>query len=180
MTFDFPRLRRDLVRASKRAIAEAKRARPREAICAYAIYSDAGAMTACPSLDFVASRDERIAGSPDFAGDMTFATAEWALESVGARVAFENICDRLRAYLEAHPRGFARFRRALFDTCVDALDDLRRARAVPRDALLLFAVSDSAPSVRRDAQYFARLNPDAPRATAARYRAWLRACASLA
>lgn len=175
MTFDFERLQRDLVRASKQALAEAKRAKPREVVCAFALYSDEGAMTVCPAIDFVSARTARLKDT-EFPDDMTFAPAEWALESVGAEAAFDKICARLADHLEANPRGFTGFRRALFDTCVEALAELRSKRALPADGMLVFAVSDAAPSPRTDAARFARLNPGQP-ALLARYRAWLRAFA---
>jgi Domain of unknown function (DUF4303) len=176
VTFDFERLQRDLIRASKQALAEAKESHPREQICAFALYSDEGAMTVCPSIDFASARAARLTKTPAYPADMTFATAEWALESVGADPAFDKICKRLSDHLDAHPRGFVPFKRALFETCVDALATLRAKRVVPADCLLVFAVSDGDPSPRIDAARFARLNPGQP-ALLGTYRAWLRAFA---
>lgn len=174
MPFDFDRLQRDLIRASKQAIAEAKRTHPREQICAFGLYSDEGAMTVCPSIDFASARAARLKKTPEYPADMTFATAEWALESVGGEAIFDKVCERLSDHLEDHPRGFAPFRRALFDTCVDALATLRTKRVVPAECLLVFAVSDSTPAPRTDAARFARLNPGQPKLLAT-YRGWLRA-----
>ena len=170
--FDFVRLERDLIRAARKALAEARRAHPRETICAFSLYSDEGAMTVCPAIDFASARDQRIAQTPEYVSDMTFAPAEWALESVGAEDEFDAICKRLSDHVGAHPRQFGRFRRALFATCVDALAQLRERRAVRASCLLVFAVSDATPSPSLDGARFVRLNPGHP-ATA--YRAWLRA-----
>lgn len=171
MAFDFDRLQRDLVRASKRALAEVKRTHSRDEICAFALYSDDGAMTVCPSIDLASARVARLAGSPDFPGDAMFAPAEWALESVGADDAFDKLSERLANHRAANPKGFASWKRDLFATCVDALAALRDGRTVRPECLLLFAVSDAAPT-RADRTRFARLNPDQPALLEA-YRAWI-------
>lgn len=173
MSFDFERFRRDLAGAAKKALAEARREHPGETICAFALYSDDGAMTVCPAIDFASAREGRLSESPDHAADMKFATAEWALEAFGADVAFDKLSKRLAAHLAAHPRGFARFRRTLFETCVDALATLRDNKVVRGDCMLVFTVSDGTPMPRRDGAWFARLNPGL-QAEVKAYRAWLR------
>lgn len=143
-TFDFDDLRARLVAASTRALAEVRRRYRADPVCAFALYSDDGAMTVCPAMDLTSARAARIAGDPAHAADTTYAPPEWALESVGAERAFDAICERLSDHLDAHPREFRAFKAALFETCLQALEELRdggRFRGGP-EVLLMFAVSD--------------------------------------
>ncbi len=173
--FDFAALRTRIIDASVRALAEVRRQHPGDPVCAFALYSDEGAMTVCPAMDLASARAARLAGDPDDAADAAFSPAEWALESVGAERAFNAICDEVGDHVSTHPEQFEAFRDALFETCLQALEVLRDRAVFGRgaDVLLQFAVSDAELRPRLELRRLTRLmGPRSPHVAA--FRRWIR------
>jgi hypothetical protein len=174
--FDFAALEQKIVAATLQAFGEVARAHPDESVCAFALYSDDGALTVCPAFDLASRRAARIAraNDEDEADCYTFAPAEWALEGFGG-AAFNDICTALRTWVveevgdlllawQADGDAFVAFRAQLFETCIRVLERLRAEGAFDAypDLLLLFAVSDSDPVVEDELRMLKRLNGDSP------------------
>lgn len=135
LAFDYTSLAHEITAACRRAFADLARAHPDEVPCAFALYSDEGAMTVCPAFDLPSQRAARIAAEPDAAAYYTFSTAEWSLEGFGADPEFEAICTRVRTHvfaIEADDDVFIAFRERLFETCIQVLARLRTGAVAHR------------------------------------------------
>ena len=147
---DFQTLEKDIYEATKTAFCElVERSHP-ETICAFALYSDEGAMTVCPAANTVAHLAKEQKANPDFTADYTFSPAEWTYESVGADELFKAICEQLSARLTELPAdesAFDHFRNELFATCFRVLKMLKAENffesTVGGPVMLLFSVSDA-------------------------------------
>lgn len=192
MSFDFDALEKRIIAASEEAFRDVAQKYPREEICAFALYSDDGAMTVCPAFDLASALEARVAATrgskyPNEADVMKFYPPEWKLEAFGADKAFAQICTTVREHvmasstsrdlLETYSQrdslpGFAAFKEALFETCLKALEQLRATHAIARrpEVLLLFAVSDSDVSEATERERLKRLNAHAPHL--AQFEAW--------
>ncbi len=178
--FYFAALEARIIAASKAAFEDVRQAHAAEQICAFALYSDDGAMTVCPAFDLVSRRDQRVAKYPDDANAYIFSTAEWALEAFGADKAFTAICTTVRTFVldnldhpyqglaswpvNLHATGFESFKQQLFETCQLALEKLRSDGtfdAYP-DLLVMFAVSDDGLEPADERRMMQRLNGDSP------------------
>ncbi|CAN5899393.1 hypothetical protein BH11MYX2_BH11MYX2_11220 [soil metagenome] len=162
--FDFASLQTRIVAASTKGFADLARLSPKDPVCSFALYSDDGAMTVCPSFDTTAKLAERLASS---AGDLSykFCPPEWAYESKGADREFNRICDDVGTFvmkIEELEVEFSAFRDQLFETCLSALDELRAAPRFPPAVLLMFDVSDSNISKAKQLARMKRLNPGSP------------------
>ena len=174
--FDFAALEARIIAASKQAFEDVCRTHAEEQICAFALYSDDGAMTVCPAFDLVSRRATRISKDPAEANCQTFGTAEWALEAFGADKAFTDICTTVRTFVldnldhpyqglaswrvNLHATGFESFKQQLFETCQLALEKLRSDGtfdAYP-DLLVMFAVSDDGLDSATELSMMKRLN----------------------
>lgn len=146
MTF-FEYLRPQIKHAAKKAFLEIVEQHKDEKIYAFALYSDGGAMTVCPStntLDFLDKKDKN-----DFLY-YKYEPAEWKYESEGAEAEFDKICKELCKELDKLPDdedSFETFQTTLFQTCVDVLEELRNdnffKKIIGEEIFLLFSVSDS-------------------------------------
>ena len=179
MDFDFQRFAHQLTQATQAAFAELLARHPTEAFYSFALYSDEGAMTVCPSANTLG---HLAAQPPDDLPYAKFEPAEWQYEMVGADTQFNALSRQLSARLDedfAEPDGFEQFRQQLYATCVDVLDALRQQRffdeAAGRPVFLLFSVSDSDTSADELAQIVSRLNHNEYRDE---YLAWLRTWAA--
>jgi Domain of unknown function (DUF4303) len=178
--FDFAALEARIIAASKLAFEDVRQAHAAEQICAFALYSDDGAMTVCPAFDLLSRRAARIGKDPDEANYQTFGAAEWALEAFGAREAFKDICTTVRTFVldnldhpyqglaswgvNLHATGFESFKQQLFETCQLALEKLRSEGtfdAYP-DLLVMFAVSDDGLEPADERRMMQRLNGASP------------------
>ena len=161
--FDFLALQAQIVAASRKAFADMKRLSPRDPVCSFALYSDDGAMTVCPAFDTAGKLAARLAANQ---GDLSykFSPAEWAYESKGAVREFDRICASVGDHAMSLEKGFATFRKQLFETCLNALDELRDAGqfATTPPMLVMFDVSDSDISKATQIARMKRLNGGAP------------------
>lgn len=183
LRFDFAALERKIVAATLQVFGDVARAYPEESVCAFALYSDDGAVTVCPAFELSSHRAARIAADADEneTDVVTFSPAEWALEGFGGEV-FNDICTAVRTHvleevcegsvgllelavglhLQRFGDAFRRFRAELFETCVRTLERLRADGAFdayPR-LLILFAVSDTDPVAEDEIRMLKRLNGD--------------------
>lgn len=97
--FDFQALQDKIVAASVQAFKEVSARVEPEAVRAFALYSDEGAMTVCPAFATQRFFDELRDEDPDEALDYKYSTAEWPLEAEGAEDAFEDICTLVREHV---------------------------------------------------------------------------------
>lgn len=197
--FDFAALERKIATATLQVFRDVARAYPDESVCAFALYSDDGAVTVCPAFDLQSHRAARDAAAADEneADAETFSPAEWALEGFGA-AAFKDICTAVRTHvleevcggsvgllelacglhLDRYGDAFVAFRVELFETCVRTLERLRADGAFDAypGLLILFAVSDTDPLEEDEIRMLKRLNGDSP--YVARYVGWTKRWAS--
>jgi len=153
MDFDFPLLKQEIKTAAMQAFAEMNETCREDRVIAFALYSDEGAMTVCPAVNTEAHLDGMVASDAEHTLYFKYEPAEWKFEGQGAEVTFGAICEKLRSFVlteepsASHGDGrFAAFRKELYETCIDALEELVHtgffARATGRDIIVLFAVSD--------------------------------------
>ena len=141
---DFPALEQDIRAAARTAFAELSARAAPEPLCAFALYSDDGAMTVCPAANTATHLQAAVAENPEFGDDSEFSTAEWKYEGEGADAAFDAICGRLAQQvmaLDEDGPAFADFRQGVFGACLRALQSLND-EGLFGSALLLFGVSD--------------------------------------
>jgi hypothetical protein len=176
MPFDFQQFAQQLTQATQAAFTELLARYPAAAFYSFALYSDDGAMTVCPSANTLA---HLAAQPPEDQAYAKFEPAEWQYELAGADAQFDALSRQLSAQVLAsdfaEPDGFEQFRRQLYATCVEVLDELRQRRffdeTAGRPVFLLFCVSDSDTPAAELAQIVSRLNHNAYRDE---YLAWLR------
>lgn len=177
---DLPGLEEKIASAVRRAFRDFARAHPKDRPCAFALYSDDGAMTVCPAFDLATKRDGRLAEHPDDADWYTFGTAEWALEGFGADDAFEKICTTVRTHVLKldDDAAFIAFKRALFEACIRVLERLRADGAFDAfpNLLVMFAVSDGDPVIKDELRMMRRLNGNSP--WVKQYRRWTKSWGS--
>lgn len=169
-TFDFASLQRRIVAASKRAFRDMAKLSPKDPICSFALYSDDGAMTVCPAFDTASARAARLAADPHLSNK--YCPPEWSHEMVGGDREFDAICSTVADHVLALERGFPAFRKALFETCLCALDELREAGQFDTSPplLVMFDVSDADLSKATQIAWMRRLNPGSP--LVAEFRRW--------
>ena len=162
MPFDFQHFQQQLTLATRDAFLELLAAHHAEEFYSFALYSDEGAMTVCPSANTLA---HLAAQPPEDLSYAKFEPAEWAYERSGAAAQFDELSRQLRTHVldEAlAEEEFEQFRQQLYATCVAVLDELRQQRffdqAAGREVFLLFSVSDSDTPAVELAQLVKRLN----------------------
>ncbi len=174
MPFDFSHFQQQLKQATQDAFRELLAAHHAEGLYSFALYSDEGALTVCPSANSLA---HLAAQPPEDQLYAKFEPAEWAYEMRGAEDQFNELSRQLRTHVlgeDLPAEAFEQFRQQLYATCVAVLDELREQRffdqAAGREVFLLFSVSDSDPPAAELAQLVSQLNHSAYRAD---YLAWL-------
>ncbi|TLX26156.1 DUF4303 domain-containing protein [Chryseobacterium indologenes] len=143
---DFQILKEQIEAAAKKAFLEIYEKHGEENIYSFALYSDEGAMTVCPSantLKATAGLDE------DDKLYYTYEPAEWTYESSGADEAFNAICSQLRDELsqnEENEEWFTDFQPKLYAACIEVLEKLKNenffSNITGQDIFLIFTVSD--------------------------------------
>jgi hypothetical protein len=146
--FDWPGITTRIEAATRLAFTEMVEQHGSEGIYAFALYSDGGAMTVCPSTN---SEHHLTTVDQDDLMYMKFEPAEWKYEMRGADSMFDSICTSLREELdrvdhEWDDPWFTVFQSTLFTTCVNTLDKLKTegffSTVAGRDVFLVFTVSD--------------------------------------
>lgn len=143
---DFEVLKKQIEAATKKAFLEMYEKHGAENIYSFALYSDEGAMTVCPSsntLETLQNIDQ------DDAVYYKFEPAEWTYEMEGADQEFNEICTHLRTELvqyDEDDEGFQKFQSKLYTSCVEVLEKLKNENffknTIGKDIFLIFTVSD--------------------------------------
>ena len=150
MNFDI--LKQNIEDATKKAFIVIFKKYGSEEIYGFALYSDEGAMTVCPStntLKHLTTVDQ---------DDLTyykFEPAEWEYEMEGADEEFNEICKQLREEKEKNEflendeyneEWFLNFQSELYETCISVLEKLKKENffkdIIGKDIFLTFTVSD--------------------------------------
>lgn len=172
--FDFAQLEADIAVAARQAFAELASRHPHDPGCAFALYSDAGAMTVCPALCPQSFVRAKIAEEPDDWRYYQYTPAEWPHAGEGADKAFRSICRTLRKHvfaLEDDTAVFLDFKQRLMASCVNVQRQLRRSLFAGRgdDFLLLVTSSDDDEPAAVLCDRVSAMNGPAPSET---FRAW--------
>lgn len=151
---NFEALGQKIETATKKAFIEIFNEHKNEEIYCFALYSDEGAMTVCPSINttyFLKNLDEEEKEELIY---YKFEPAEWKYEMAGADEEFNDICTELRTELEKNnyeneyedEETFIAFRNRLFKLCIKVLKKLKEEdffkNIVGKDIFLTFKVSD--------------------------------------
>ncbi|MCG7409229.1 DUF4303 domain-containing protein [Paenibacillus sp. ACRRX] len=179
--FDFVLLKQEIKDAAVQAFSEIYNNNPHNPIISFALYSDEGAMTVCPSMNTIQHLNHAVKEEPDQALYYKYEPAEWAFEAQGADQAFESICTKLRNYIlnaeesdDDNDASFVSFRDTLYDTCIEVLEELVRANFFSNisknDIIVLFSVTDYEFDRNSSLKMISRLN-SAP--VIKEYTAWL-------
>jgi len=149
MNFDFEELRIKIEDATRNAFKEIVEKHKEEDIYAFALYSDEGAMTVCPS-----SNTQLHLNSIEYDDDLAyykFTPFEWKYEMQGADEEFNTISKSLYNYLlkedtDCVDEEFGNFQMRLYNICIEVLAKLKKEEffknILGKDVFLTFEVSD--------------------------------------
>jgi len=183
---DFAALKRKIEAAAREAFTEMVRLHKDEGIYAFALYSDEGAMTVCPSTNTLPHLAEQDEGDGDLY--FKFTPAEWKYEMQGADAAFDEISTLAREYVLSigeeeegnndeieDNREFTAFQHGLYEACIEVLEKLKQEgffrKALGQDVFLTFEVSDHDMEEDRIRKIITRLNDGRYRDE---YLAWMK------
>ena len=170
MSIDFNILKAEIKTAVKEAFTAINAQHKDGDVYSFALYSDEGALTVCPSANTKTHLAEMISDDPDDAHYYKFEPAEWQYESVGAEKRFSAISRQL---FETNKAGYdgswSAFQKQLYETCISALEELRAEGFFEPSIFLLFTVSDTDQSPKQANAIVKRLNNNA---YAEEYRLW--------
>lgn len=150
---DFKMLKQQIEEATKKAFLEMYEKHGAENIYSFALYSDEGAMTVCPSSNTMETL-KKI--DNDDAVYYKYEPAEWTYEMQGADQEFNDICKVLRTTIEEYEdqykdedkydEWFRKFQAKLYATCIEVLEKLKNENffknSIGKDIFLIFTVSD--------------------------------------
>ena len=172
----FDLLKKKITIAARKAFTEMLEKHAEENIYAFALYSDEGAMTVCPSTNTMRHFSEKANRSE--AAYYKFSPAEWKYEMQGADSEFNEICDLLLQELEKisdDSGAFLQFRSRLFACCIKVLEALKNEKFFNQTAgnniFLVFSVSDYEFETAELKNIIMRLNDDPYRSE---YLDWIR------
>lgn len=143
-------LEQEIEKATKIAFKELFEKHKEEEIYSFALYSDGGAMTVCPSsntLSFLNDLSEEEKKEIDY---YKFEPAEWKYEGIGADEEFDKICSNLYEERAKSSYGdqekFLNFRTQVFNCCINVLKRLNDENffqnIISKEIFLIFSVSD--------------------------------------
>lgn len=150
---DFETLKQQIEKAAKKAFLEMYEKHGAENIYSFALYSDEGAMTVCPSSNTMEAINDV---DQDDAAYYKYEPAEWTYEMEGADQEFNDICKDLRTELEKYEKQyedeeeydqwFQEFQSKLYTVCIEVLEKLKNEdffkNIIGKDIFLIFTVSD--------------------------------------
>ena len=180
---DFEALAQKIESATRAAFKEMFQQHGAEDIYAFALYSDEGAMTVCPSTNTVAFLNGLTAEEKEELPYYKFEPAEWAYEMQGADAAFNEISHTLSTELAKNDfqneyeeeAVFEAFRQGLFDCCIAVLEKLKAEgffnRLAGKEIFLLFTASEYEFPKSELTDIVKRLNNDT---YAQEYFAWMK------
>ena len=159
---NFTELKAKIKYATEQAFVEMYEKHKEEKIYAFALYSDEGAMTVCPStntLDYLETKKD----DEDFKY-YKFEPAEWKYEMVGADKLFDEIsklCLDEADKLEENDE-FDLYRSQLYSTCIEVLEELKLAnffkQATGEDVFLIFTATEYEFSNKEIREIISKLN----------------------
>lgn len=142
--------------SAKRCFSELRSANPEEKFCAFALYSDEGAMTVCPS----ANTDEYLKKNYEDEDDPLYykwSTAEWKYEFWGVEFFSDIQAEIDRFHKRQHSEeDFSEFQEKLYESCVIALEQLR-GEGFFKEEILVFSVTDYIDD-EKEVEWIQRLN----------------------
>ena len=180
---NFEALSLKIEQATRDAFKEMFQQHGAEDIYAFALYSDEGAMTVCPSTNTVAFLNGLTAEEKEELPYYKFEPAEWAYEMQGADNAFNEISKTLDEELSKNDfqneyeeeAVFNAFRKDLYDCCIAVLEKLKEEgffkSLAGKEIFLLFTASEYEFSKSELTDIVKRLNNDA---YAEEYLAWMK------
>jgi len=126
-----------------------------ERVYSFALYSDEGAMTVCPSTNTIDFLDNLNNEEKLELAYYKFEPAEWKYEMIGADQDFNEICKDLRDELEENEfldndefnsDWFEKFQKDLYETCINVLKKLKKENFFKnicgQEVFLIFTVTD--------------------------------------
>ncbi|MBN9298718.1 MAG: DUF4303 domain-containing protein [Filimonas sp.] len=159
---NFEILKQKIEAAARKAFIEMYDQHNAEGIYAFALYSDEGAMTVCPSTNTLKHLESADKEDLDY---YKFEPAEWKYEMQGADDDFNSICDELREELdknEDNDEWFKDFQKRLYDTCIEVLEKLKQENffrnITGKDIYLTFTASEYEFSNKQSKDIVTRLN----------------------
>lgn len=157
---NFQALQKEIGLAAKQAFLQLKEKYPDEKFCGYALYSDTGANTICPSANTVAHLNANIANDPDDEEYYRWSPSEWAYECEEAEIfsgISQSLIKELNSIASSDERDF--FKRQVYESCVSALEGLAREGFFDSIAVfpvIVFSISGSVNECESD--WISRLN----------------------
>jgi Domain of unknown function (DUF4303) len=143
--FDFATLEKEIITACEVAYSEISALAPNDPIQGFAIYSDAGAMTVCTSMANRSYFEKIKSEDPSDYLSYKYSPTEWTHEGVGADDLIEQLCTKLRDYVDdLDDSEFSPFKQSLMQTCLESAKKLKEGLFVdkPDDFILLVTISD--------------------------------------
>jgi len=173
---NFIQLQQKIEDASKKAFLEMYEQHGEEEIYAFALYSDEGAMTVCPSTNTVRFLEQNE--DEDDRLYYKYEPAEWRYEMQGANQEFNAISKALYdevMKISDDEEAFTQFRENVFAVCIDVLEKLKNedffSQITGKDVFLIFSVSDDVFSAGELESIINRLNDNAYKAE---YLDWMK------
>lgn len=143
---NFEIVKNEIEEATKKAFLEMFEKYGADTIYGFALYSDEGAMTVCPSTNTL--KHLETVDQDDFMY-YKFEPAEWKYEMQGAEKEFNEISTQLREELDKNEDDddwFTDFQKQLYETCIGVLEKLKNEnffkKIIGKDIFLNFTVSD--------------------------------------
>ncbi|MCT3950056.1 DUF4303 domain-containing protein [Elizabethkingia anophelis] len=165
---NFQTLKHKIETATKKAFLEIYEKAGSEDLYAFALYSDEGAMTVCPSANSL----KHLKKTPT--NDITyykFEPSEWKYEMQGADQEFNEISTLLREELDKHGNDddwFLDFQDKLYETCVEVLEKLKQenffTQITGKEVFLTFTISDYEINSKYIRNLISRLNDNSYKA----------------
>ncbi|WP_378173991.1 DUF4303 domain-containing protein [Aquimarina sp. SS2-1] len=142
---NFESLKQQIKTATKNAFLENLRKHGKE-ICGFALVSDDGAMTVVPYTNTSTHLQKMQKEDPVYKEVYEFEPAEW-YTSDGANDEVNAICKTLNKEVLRENVNFEAFKKQLFETCVEVLEELQHDNFLKdnlqKDILVLFSISDT-------------------------------------
>ncbi len=157
-------------RAAEKAFQSVRRSHPQERFCGYALYSDADAMTVCPSVNTEAHFARMVRSNPSNAEYYRWSPAEWSYEFEGAEH-FSSVIATLADLAEnTDDTSRKNFKNMVYENCVVVLEQMRAEgffSDIEEPGVLVFTVSDSFSTC--ESHWIDRLNSEN---SATQFRRW--------
>ena len=165
---NFETLKHKIETATKKAFLEIYEKAGSENLYAFALYSDEGAMTVCPSANSLKHLEKTPTNDIAY---YKFEPAEWKYEMQGADQEFNEISTLLREELDKHGDDddwFLDFQDKLYETCVEVLEKLKQenffTQITGKEVFLTFTISDYEINSKYIRNLISRLNDNSYKA----------------